>query len=273
MKDFKKKLAHPASLLAMVTIVFIAWKLWPNIVNQMGLGIIPDKANELGDMYGGLNTLFTGITLCAVGYTILLQHIQLDEARAALQAEQKQREATEKSHRVASFENTFFLLLEHHKKIVNDIRISYFRPKQGIEALQAFNTIISEQLTDLRPASLKNKGPLDLGDFRKIYTTRFQEHDGMVAHYFRSLYQIMKFIDRNPDEATRITYAKLFRAQLSNFELVALAFNGASEQGQNFKPLIDQYGLLEHLPSGLEGILDGPLCNVYNASAFRDPAP
>lgn len=43
------------------------------------------RAGQLGDVFGGVNALFSGLSLLAIGYTIYLQHLELRGTRAALQ--------------------------------------------------------------------------------------------------------------------------------------------------------------------------------------------
>jgi hypothetical protein len=40
---------------------------------------------------------------------------------------------------------------------------------------------------------------------------------------------------------------RILRAQLSNYEILVLAYNGLSWPGKNFKPLIEKYELLKNL--------------------------
>ena len=70
-----------------------------------------------------------------------------------------------------------------------------------------------------------------------------------LAHYFRQLYHIIKFVDESEMEDKR-RYTDFVQAQMDNDELVLLAYNGLNEHGENFKPLIEKYGLLENPASG-----------------------
>ena len=44
-------------------------------------------------------------------------------------------------------------------------------------------------------------------------------------------------------------YTDLLRAQLSSTELGLLFYHGLSDQGAEFKDLIEKYALFEHIPS------------------------
>jgi hypothetical protein len=49
------------------------------------------------------------------------------------------------------------------------------------------------------------------------------------------------------DAVFKQRYARLARAQLSKYELLFLLYNCLTEYGKGFKPLVEEFGLLEHL--------------------------
>lgn len=88
-------------------------------------------------------------------------------------------------------------------------------------------------------------------------TTEAQENcfDGTLDHYFRYLYRILKHIDEsellgrldNPKKE-RTYYAHLLRAQLSNYELLMLFYNGLLGENPNtIKKLIEKYAMFNNL--------------------------
>jgi hypothetical protein len=60
-------------------------------------------------------------------------------------------------------------------------------------------------------------------------------------------------------------YTSLARAQLSMYELGLVFYDGLSRYGEKFKPLIERYGLLEHLDKNL-------LFNKEHAKFYTDGA-
>lgn len=73
-------------------------------------------------------------------------------------------------------------------------------------------------------------------------------------HYFRHLYRIFKYIDKSPlINDDRYEYAAIARAQLSEYELLMLFYNGlnVNDEGQyKFKDFIEIYSLLNNLNKG-----------------------
>jgi putative phage abortive infection protein len=63
------------------------------------------------------------------------------------------------------------------------------------------------------------------------------------------------------------SYTSLVRAQLSAYELSFLFYNGICPIAKKFKPLIEEFGLLEHLDKKL--LLDSSHESFYEKSAFK----
>jgi hypothetical protein len=87
-----------------------------------------------------------------------------------------------------------------------------------------------------------------------------------VGHYFRNLYNIVKFVDRS-DVADKQFYTNFVRAQLSSHELLLLFYNCATSLGdEKFKPLVERYAFLKHMPEAL--LIDHSHSNWYDPSAY-----
>ncbi|EIJ36986.1 putative phage abortive infection protein [Thiothrix nivea] len=69
-----------------------------------------------------------------------------------------------------------------------------------------------------------------------------------LGQYFRTLYNILKFIDNNKEIDNKKLYTNLLRAQLSRYELALLFYNCLSDFGeQKMAPLVKKYEILKHL--------------------------
>jgi hypothetical protein len=89
---------------------------------------------------------------------------------------------------------------------------------------------------------------LSLDSLAVAYEKFYAENQHEVGHYFRLLYNIVKFVDRS-QIANKKFYTNLVRAQLSADELTLLFWNCLSKWGrEKFKPLIEEYSLLKTLP-------------------------
>lgn len=93
--------------------------------------------------------------------------------------------------------------------------------------------------------------------------TPFRGHVSRLGHYFRHLFQTISYIvDSNIiDKETKYKYIKLMRAQLSNYELILLYFNGITDMGIDWvnKGYFTDYKFLKNLPYQLVNYSVNPL--------------
>jgi|ERR1017187_4274403 hypothetical protein len=119
---------------------------------------------------------------------------------------------------------------------------------------------------------------------KDIYKTQFyKNHQGELGHYFRNLYHLFKYVnncdvlkdtsdifkDKDNEQTTKNKrrYTSMARAQLSQYELALLFYNGISDYGcEDFKPLIEKYGLLENFNT--EDLPDQEHQEFYETAAF-----
>jgi len=77
------------------------------------------------------------------------------------------------------------------------------------------------------------------------YLEFYDKNQSEIGHYFRSLYNIAKFVHNSEIEDKRL-YSNLLRAQLSVNEMSLIFYNCLSDFGsEKFKPLIEEYSLLK----------------------------
>jgi hypothetical protein len=80
----------------------------------------------------------------------------------------------------------------------------------------------------------------------------FDGHQSRLGHYYRHLYQIMKYVDeyaKGPKEPN--AYGAIVRAQLSNHEQALLCLNSLSPVGMAWRRsggYLTKYGLIQNIP-------------------------
>lgn len=104
--------------------------------------------------------------------------------------------------------------------------------------------------------------------------------DGTLDHYFRYLYRILKHIDEsellnrldNPHRE-REYYAHVLRAQLSNYELLMLFYNGLlGDHINTIKKLIERYAMFNNLRSWELGAYQREYYQrIQNEELYEDP--
>lgn len=185
-----------------------------------------------------------------------------------------------------NFENTFFKMIDLHSEIMNSLVLKegnksmQFTINNRKKNLIFFNKkeVVAKDMICLilnffqNMTSEYNTYPnfMDLNDFRKEYSaseiTKYSNkinqanetnelylilHDKLqqkFGHYFRNIYQILKFISYSKIENKKF-YTNIFRAQFSKDELEFLFYNCVSDIGnEKFLPLLIEFEFLEHLP-------------------------
>lgn len=198
-----------------------------------------------GDYVGGLlNPFLSFLALIVLLRTYSTQRKELEETQEILN-EQKE---TQKRQQ---FESTFFELLKVHN--------------QALESCQSDLQNLTEnyRFLNLRDITSKN-------DYSKSIKTDINDRCG---HYFRILYQLLKFIANSNDEINKAfdnqnieyavvsknekMYSNIVRALLTDDLMKVLSMNCYCEHGKDdifwkYKLLIERYAFFEHASFAFE---------------------
>jgi hypothetical protein len=248
---------------------------------------------QIGDFVGGiLNPILSFCALIAVLYNLSLQREELalarKDARDAQSIQTKQSEIFERQN----FESVFFRLLEAHSRLSTNMEITVAHAtKQHYSGEEAFRYIAKRYL---RRDYLMSQQYISSEEQIKNVTLKSQEfldaHVGSVGHYFRNLYQILKYVDgfgrtsfsssskshlgmemRRTVRLYRAQrdYANILRAQLSSSEVACLFLNCLSEQGRGLKFYVEKYSMLKTLDPRSIGSNESVKA-LYNPLAYAD---
>ena len=98
--------------------------------------------------------------------------------------------------------------------------------------------------------------PRKFGKNIKSYYRPFSGQSQLLGHYFRNIFQIVKFVDSEgsfltPDE--KYEYIKTLRAQLSDFEQLLLYYNALSNLGKRWfenkkESYMIRYKMVKNIP-------------------------
>ncbi|WP_407524624.1 putative phage abortive infection protein [Lacibacter sp. MH-610] len=168
-----------------------------------------------------------------------------------------------------NFSNNFLKLIDQHHKLVDNINTVVYgistesNPSKG----RAFFDDLAHRITidynwssgGTRAVSnldIKPNADIQVGEstgkdkLMKIYEYYFHVYQSDIGHYFRNLYRIVRYAERAPFSSKfKREHVKMLRAQLSNYELLLLAYNGLYDYGKKFHPLIEKYELIKTLNS------------------------
>lgn len=187
-------------------------------------------AGLIGDFIGGLSgTLFALVGVLLLFETLSLQRNEFAESRKVFEKQQ--------------FDNTFFNLINLYNEIVKSLHDDtnkfigklFFENKRK-EFYNSF-TVNGNFTKARRDAKIK---------YIEFYTSTKEQ----TANYFRTIYRIFRFISSSGlSSEEKMSYAKIVRAQLSESELFFIYYNAYSEYGAKFRPLINEFNILKHLPT------------------------
>jgi hypothetical protein len=229
-----------------------------------------DKSGVFGDSFGLLTSLFSGLASAGLIITILMQKEELSLqrediklARSELSGQRAELKAQNETLKIQRFENTFFKMLEILDSCRKDIfyQTRHFQRQntsyEGREAIRQlyeklsqryFFNYVQENLSAKYVFADKCNNKEGINErYIKFYT----EHGDDLGQYFRTLYNIIKLIDRNFSSDEGLIYSNLLRAQLSRYELLLIFYNCLSSYGEKLTPLIKKYLILKHLESEL----------------------
>lgn len=263
-KEETKSLLWVWIVLAIIGVIAM-WSVSWFLINR-NIDCLTDRGT-FGDMFGAVNSLFSGLAFAGLIATLLyqreelkLQREELAQTREELKGQREEFEEQNKTMKRQRFENTFFNMLSLQQEIVANLSIDEvhktfdFSTNTQDEQRTSYNgrTIFREIYLNLKITISKHtfKGirhaiqANDYGVYSYISdTTRFD-------HYFRHLYRIFKYIDSCNliTDEERYDYACIVRSQLSDYELVMLFYNCLTANGKDkFKPLIETYAIFNNL--------------------------
>ncbi|CAI0890836.1 Uncharacterised protein [Serratia fonticola] len=247
---------------------------------------------QIGDSWGMFTSIFSALAFGGLISTLIFQSASIAQAK-------KESDEQDNRYKKQQIENTFFRMLSIHSDLVKEIDL---RKKDTLVVIasgrDAF-TMFHEKLNEYYRASAvmgkycdkypedniyqlyrefadKNKklvpasesdSELDVIGFS--YTGFWREHRADLGHYFRFLFNLIKYVDMaDLDGDEKLRYIKIVRAQLSDYEIVIIFYNSLSWMSVNkFKPLIEKYNILDNLPVDL--IFDLDHKKFYAESAFK----
>lgn len=224
---------------------------------QINLGWFMESGpNEMGDTFAGLAGtlafLWIIVTVLMQGHELSLQRQELSE--------------TNHSMKMQGFEVTFFQMIRMLTSITSQMDLERRDKIDSIKTSgkDVLRTFLQRFRNVYQPAEVDLYGG---EDFEKAYNKFWEQNGHELGHYFRTIYNIVKFVD-NSDVDNKKFFTNILRAQLSGPETSLLFYNCLSPHGvKKFKPLVEKYSLIKN--ADLECMDDKYLKKQYKSSAFE----
>ncbi len=235
--------------------------------------ILPDWAirGQLGDTFGSVNALFSGLALAGVVIAIILQREELSLQRRELELTrlelEGQKEQLAKQNitlQKQNFEDTYFQLLRLHSDII--VAMHTEDSGQHIKGRQCFMHWYTIFKILYQRRGREEPKEQELTRINNAYLEFHVRHGTDVGHYFRNMYNIIKFVNNSNVEDKRF-YTNIVMAQLSTYELLLLFYSCLSDKGnEKFKPLVEEFALLQGVSKNL--LLNTDHVELYGNVAF-----
>ncbi len=198
----------------------------------------------VGDFIGGSTLAFFNLA------TILLLFATYIAQKKELIAARTESQIANNTMKIQRFESTFFNMLSLYNDTVRSIRISSshleeWEGKRGLLVL--YNQFVGDYNQFLR--TMENHSKTVEGELEVIQTAYnhfWTSYEYALGHYFRNLYRIVKWIDKNEISfEDKKEYIAILKAQLSPYELKLLFYNALNVEDKDFKDLIIKYNFFD----------------------------
>lgn len=256
-KELKKS---PVILAFLITIAFVA-SVWSCTWWWIEWQSNPTDSGSVGDSFGVVNALFSGLAFAGVIVAIFLQRAELHEAtkqtrKLADESEIQSRHFKKQveSMAVDRFESTFFRMIGSLQDIAENMSAEHPIAGGGRRVFERMASAIDTGDYKRKINQGESFKPEHRTEVSKQYHQNcFRYCSKQVGHYFRLLYHIVKYVDENDTikgMPRKRVYIRILRAHLSAGELKCILYNGlADDLGYpKFYTLIDKYDLLQNLP-------------------------
>ncbi|MCX6155895.1 MAG: hypothetical protein NT007_17245 [Candidatus Kapabacteria bacterium] len=154
-------------------------------------------------------------------------------------------------------ENTFFNMLQFFNSITESLVVdgkddnnpSLMKKIHGRESFTYFFQIFYK--TYANNFDVMGIMTPSLQDFKNVINNSYMSfyffYQNFIGHYFRNLYNILIFIEKNELKDRQFLIATMI-SQLSSSEVLLLFYHCLSDEGAQLLPLVEKFGLLDNIP-------------------------
>lgn len=207
---------------------------------------------QFGDSFNIVTSFISVFTLTFLIIGLIYQHIQLSTYK-------KDSEQQQKFTNKQSFENTLFQMLSFHNDVVNSTKITISKQTissegnsttdenmYGRDCFKYFYSCLKqyyESYSSFDTFSI----PIELEHIKDAFGDLYSAYGQHIGHYFRRLFGIFRYLDdcKFLETDEKYDYARIVKAQMSNFEIKLLFYNALTPLGSDFVKYINDYKLLK----------------------------
>ncbi len=244
-------------------LLFIIISIWVFNALQHNMADSAGYLGNIGSFIGGVvgalwslvSVLLFYVTLRLQQKEITLQRHELEMTRDEIRGQKEQMVLQNQTLVQQNFENTFFHLLKLHNNLVRALDLRDDQSRAVLADGRACFLMYYKRLETYVVLSSQKTGlAIDKADIDSTiggYVQFFESNRNNLENYFRSLYQLFRFVDRS-DVTISSSYAQFILAQLSSHELIILFYAGLNKtDGIKLKYYIEKFNLLQNLDTNL----------------------
>lgn len=257
MDSIKKNLFIWVAIFA-AAVVCTAWGITYYLLNDH-----PERGT-FGDMFGGLNALFSGFAFVGVIVAILMQSVELrlqreelSDTREVLDDQKEQLESQSRTLSKQNFENTFFQLVQYNDNVLSGI---------GTNALIG-KSFLNAMLKGYSDSFVKQFGKdfsIDVGSASQFSEEYFERYAEMAGSYFETVLTIFRFIQNSNIEDKQF-YVEILRAKMSIIEWKILFYHGLDRKS-DLRIYLEQFNFFRDFK--VEYLCNQTLFDHYDSSAY-----
>jgi hypothetical protein len=243
--------------------------IFPIISNVSGRGYA--ELNLLGDYAGGIvasSWTLSGVFFIYVAF--LGQKLQSEQQQIEIRHAQGQTSITRLELKEQRFENTFFLMLQFQNEILSvmDFKAQGKEISKGRDVFRTYYRQLRNKCLKIkREAYIRRKGldphvameqskfkheMISFSDVLSAYVHMYDKREGDLGHYFRNLYNIIRYVSDSLGIADKEKYFKILIGMLSSYELIHLYYYARSEKAPaDLAKLLKDYKFIDQMPKRL----------------------
>ncbi len=200
-------------LIPLIVCSVFGWVL-PNFISDSG------DRGTFGDMFGAVNTLFSGLAFAGIIYTIYQQGTELKLQRIEVAKTNEQLEDQAKTMNIQRFENTFFQLVSMHQEIIANIGTGKTQDPKGSRY------IIDLTSRAVQAATYDGSGRKTMDSTKEALGRILRREDPFVIQYYKHVLNVLKFINDSValalNEEEKKRYVEFYKVLVSKDEMISI---------------------------------------------------
>ncbi|EOI5775868.1 hypothetical protein ACMS0O_000971 [Cronobacter malonaticus] len=152
-----KNLNYMKLSLSIILSVYFLFTLMLLILNGLPKGFA--EYGTLGDSFGVLNSLFSGLGFAGLVYTLFIQQKQIKSQEKQIRIQELESKELDKRYKLDAYENTLYKLIDLYKTVLSEVKIEN---EQGTIVGRTALTFLNKQIMDEVRAKSTNQYPEEL---------------------------------------------------------------------------------------------------------------